>query len=217
MTRGNSPSERDPSALTRMPATLMAEVEAWATANDVTRSDAICRLVELGLMAKGKANPGKCDASQGIGCHSDRQFGRRCCKRWRSGQPQKPAAERTRRVQRGAGRSAKGKKMRRHRAAIEPPKQISSAEREARKAFREVGAKTAMSDHEIAQTAFSKNRERLKAERLAREAAATPLKASPSRKNEDKPLERRSHRGRKTCDRTATRGFAQVRRQLRYI
>ena len=57
----------------------------------------------------------------------------------------------------------------------EPPKQISSAEREARKAFREVGAKTAMSDHEIAQAAFSQNRERLKAERLAREAAATPL------------------------------------------
>jgi len=56
----------------------------------------------------------------------------------------------------------------------EPPKQISSAEREARKAFREVGAKTAMSDHEIAQSAFLQNRERLKAERLAREAAATP-------------------------------------------
>jgi hypothetical protein len=56
----------------------------------------------------------------------------------------------------------------------EPPKQISSAEREARKAFREVGAKTAVSDHEIAQTAFSQNRERLKAERLAREAAAPP-------------------------------------------
>jgi len=54
MTRGNSPSERDPSALTRMPATLMAEVEAWATANDVSRSEAICRLVELGLMAKAR-------------------------------------------------------------------------------------------------------------------------------------------------------------------
>jgi len=37
-----------------MPATLMAEVEAWATANDVSRSEAICRLVELGLMAKAK-------------------------------------------------------------------------------------------------------------------------------------------------------------------
>jgi len=54
MTRGNSPSERDPSSLTRMPATLMAEVEAWATANDVSRSEAICRLVELGLMAKAR-------------------------------------------------------------------------------------------------------------------------------------------------------------------
>src|SRR4029453_12049910 len=47
-TRDSSPSERDPSATTRMPATLMAEVEAWATANDVTRSDAIRRLVEMG-------------------------------------------------------------------------------------------------------------------------------------------------------------------------
>ena len=51
MTRDNSPSERAPSALTRVPATLMAEVEAWAAANGVNRSDAICRLVEAGLMA----------------------------------------------------------------------------------------------------------------------------------------------------------------------
>ncbi|MBA4034480.1 MAG: hypothetical protein C0480_07765 [Bradyrhizobium sp.] len=57
---------------------------------------------------------------------------------------------------------------------IEPPKQITRAEREARKAFRQVDAATAMSEHEIAQAAFSKNRERLKAERLAREAAAPP-------------------------------------------
>jgi len=35
-----------------MPSTLMAEVEAWATANDVTRSDAIRRLVELGLTVR---------------------------------------------------------------------------------------------------------------------------------------------------------------------
>ena len=58
---------------------------------------------------------------------------------------------------------------------IEPPKQITKAEREARRAFRQVDAATALSEHEIAQAAFSKNRERLKAERLAREAAATPL------------------------------------------
>ena len=51
MTRDNSASERDQSALPRMPATLMAEVEAWATANDVSRSDAFRRLVELGLTA----------------------------------------------------------------------------------------------------------------------------------------------------------------------
>ena len=64
-----------------------------------------------------------------------------------------------------------------------PPKQISRAEREARRAFRDVDAKTAMSEHEIAQVAFSKNRERLKAERLAREAAATPpAKAKPKAK-----------------------------------
>jgi len=65
----------------------------------------------------------------------------------------------------------------------EPPKQISRAEREARRAFRDVDAKTAMSEHEIAQVAFSKNRERLKAERLAREAAAPPpAKAKPKAK-----------------------------------
>jgi len=52
--RGSSAAERDPSATTRMPATLMAEVEAWATANDVDRSDAIRRLVELGLTAAVK-------------------------------------------------------------------------------------------------------------------------------------------------------------------
>jgi hypothetical protein len=69
----------------------------------------------------------------------------------------------------------------------EPPKQISRAEREARKAFRDVGAKTAMSEHEIAQTAFSNNGERLKAERLAREAAAPPpTKARPKPKKKSR-------------------------------
>ena len=57
---------------------------------------------------------------------------------------------------------------------IQPPKQITNAEREAHKAFRQVDAEVAMSEHEIAQKAFSQNRERLKAERLAREAAVTP-------------------------------------------
>jgi hypothetical protein len=51
-------------------------------------------------------------------------------------------------------------------------KTISPAEREARKAFKEIEAKSAMTDHEKAQKAFDENRERLKAERLARDAAA---------------------------------------------
>ena len=56
-----------------------------------------------------------------------------------------------------------------------------SAEREARKAFKEVEAKKALTEYEEAQKAFHENRERLKAERLAREAEASrrsPTKAS---------------------------------------
>jgi hypothetical protein len=37
-----------------MPQTLIDEADAWAVANDTVRSDAIRRLVELGLKAKGK-------------------------------------------------------------------------------------------------------------------------------------------------------------------
>jgi hypothetical protein len=54
------------------------------------------------------------------------------------------------------------------------PKPITKAERDARKAFRQDEAKKAMTEHELAQAAFSKNRERLKAERIAREAAGPP-------------------------------------------
>jgi hypothetical protein len=53
---------------------------------------------------------------------------------------------------------------------LQPTKPITKAEREARKAFRQVDAEKAMTENEIAQRAFSANRERLKAERLAREA-----------------------------------------------
>jgi hypothetical protein len=38
-----------------MPGELIAQVEAWATANETTRSDAIRRLVELGLTVKPSA------------------------------------------------------------------------------------------------------------------------------------------------------------------
>jgi Ribbon-helix-helix protein, copG family len=38
----------------RMGDQLMAEIERWAEANSVSRSEAIRRLVEIGLKAKGK-------------------------------------------------------------------------------------------------------------------------------------------------------------------
>jgi hypothetical protein len=49
-------------------------------------------------------------------------------------------------------------------------KQLTPAERQTRKAFKQAEAEEAMTDHEGAQKAFHQNRERLKAERLAREA-----------------------------------------------
>ena len=39
---------------------------------------------------------------------------------------------------------------------VEPPRQITKAEREARKAFRQVEAEKAMSEYEIAQKAFQR-------------------------------------------------------------
>jgi hypothetical protein len=51
-------------------------------------------------------------------------------------------------------------------------KVITPAEREARKVFAAGEAKKAISEHEKAQKALHENRERLKAERLAREAKA---------------------------------------------
>ena len=55
---------------------------------------------------------------------------------------------------------------------VEPFKPLTKEQRDARKAFRRVEANQAMIDHEIAHKAFHTNHERLKAERLAREAAA---------------------------------------------
>jgi hypothetical protein len=51
------------------------------------------------------------------------------------------------------------------------------AELEFRNATRQVGAAKAMTDHERTQKAFHENRARLKAERLAREATESGLKA----------------------------------------
>jgi len=51
-------------------------------------------------------------------------------------------------------------------------KPLTPEQRQARDATRRIEAEKAMRDHEEAQKAFYANRERLKAERLAREAAA---------------------------------------------
>lgn len=51
------------------------------------------------------------------------------------------------------------------------PKRLTKEQRETRKAVREAEAKKVMAEHERKQKAFNENRERLRAERLAREAA----------------------------------------------
>jgi len=51
-------------------------------------------------------------------------------------------------------------------------KMPTAAQSEARKAFKEADAKVALSEYERTQRAFHANRERLRAERLARETVA---------------------------------------------
>jgi hypothetical protein len=55
---------------------------------------------------------------------------------------------------------------------VRPPKILTSEERKARDAVRRADAEQAMREHEAAQKAFYENRERLRALRLAREAAS---------------------------------------------
>ena len=69
---------------------------------------------------------------------------------------------------------------------FEPSKPITKAERDAHRAFRKVDAEKAMTEHETAQKAFHANRERLRAERLTREAAGTPSAAKKA-KTKKKP------------------------------
>ncbi|EAQ33705.1 hypothetical protein NB311A_00200 [Nitrobacter sp. Nb-311A] len=52
---------------------------------------------------------------------------------------------------------------------FKPQRKLPS--KETRKALKEADARVAMAEHEKTAEAFTKNRERLKAERLAREAA----------------------------------------------
>jgi hypothetical protein len=66
---------------------------------------------------------------------------------------------------------------------FERPQRPSKEERAARKALREAEARVAMAEHENAAEAFAKNRERRKAERLAREAGDPP--SPPKKKRQD--------------------------------
>jgi hypothetical protein len=50
--RGRPATGKDPHIAARMPSALITDVEAWAAANDTTRSEAIRRLVELGLTVR---------------------------------------------------------------------------------------------------------------------------------------------------------------------
>ncbi|HZV04954.1 MAG TPA: hypothetical protein VE999_07720 [Gemmataceae bacterium] len=56
---------RAPQVTSRMPPGLIAEVDAWATANDTTRAEAIRQLVELGLTLRTKSK-------QGSAAHAER-------------------------------------------------------------------------------------------------------------------------------------------------
>jgi hypothetical protein len=51
--RGRPATGKDPQVVLRMPAALIAEVDAWGATNSAMRSEAIRRLVEIGLKAKG--------------------------------------------------------------------------------------------------------------------------------------------------------------------
>ena len=51
--RGRPPSGgRDPNLPVRVPKEMVAAIEDWAAENETTRSEAIRRLIELGLKAK---------------------------------------------------------------------------------------------------------------------------------------------------------------------
>jgi DNA-directed RNA polymerase alpha subunit len=83
-----------------------------------------------------------------------------------------------------------GEKMAKTPGNLEQPKLVSGAEREARKAFRQVDFKAALTEHETSEQAFSDNRKRLRSERLAREAAEGPMLYPAPELPDDTPLDR---------------------------
>ena len=71
----------------------------------------------------------------------------------------------------------------------EPIKALSKEQRDARKAFRQ-DAKSAMTEHETAEKAFSDNRQRLREERLAREAVEGPMLYPAPELPDDTPIDK---------------------------
>jgi hypothetical protein len=55
--RGRPATGKDPQVVIRMPATLISAIDSWGEANGAIRSEAIRRLVELGLTVKTPARP----------------------------------------------------------------------------------------------------------------------------------------------------------------
>jgi Arc/MetJ-type ribon-helix-helix transcriptional regulator len=55
--RGRPATGRHPHVTSRMPQTLIDQVERWAASNEASRSEAIRRLVELGLEKRTPAKP----------------------------------------------------------------------------------------------------------------------------------------------------------------
>ena len=51
--RGRPATGRNPAVTVRLPDATIAKLDAHATANEITRAEAIRRLVELGLKGKG--------------------------------------------------------------------------------------------------------------------------------------------------------------------
>jgi hypothetical protein len=56
--RGRPPTGRTTLVSSRFPSQVVAAVKAWAAERETTRSDAIRRLVELGLETRTSAKPG---------------------------------------------------------------------------------------------------------------------------------------------------------------
>ena len=92
---------RDPISAVKMSERLTADVDAWAEAHDTVRSDAIRRLVELGLSASPTCAAANCAAAGHCSIQSRRDRG---C--WQSSRSTScsihrfPAAERERRIRR---------------------------------------------------------------------------------------------------------------------